>query len=86
MATDRVLKQAEEDKLAILRQVRDRENRAERLKRVLPWFGLGAVVLALAMTVALPRFLASYPSTCAVIGGIWRTTTTGVDACVFYQP
>ena len=66
--------------------MRDRENRAERLKRVLPWFGLGAVVLALAMTVALPRFLASYPSTCAVIGGIWRTTTTGVDACVFYQP
>ena len=27
--------------------------------------------------------MASYPSTCAVIGGIWRTTTTGIEACVF---
>jgi ABC-type transporter Mla subunit MlaD len=80
------LKKAEDDQLAILGQVRDRENKADRLKRALPWFGLGAVVLALALSVALPRFMASYPATCAVIGGIWRTTTTGVDACVFYRP
>ncbi|MGR3640318.1 hypothetical protein [Alterinioella nitratireducens] len=85
MATERVLKQAEEDKLAILRQVRDRENRADRLKRLLPWFGLGVLVLALAMTIALPRFLASTPSTCAVLGAIWTATTEGVNACVFYQ-
>ncbi|GAD57239.1 hypothetical protein [Limimaricola cinnabarinus] len=83
--TQKVLKQAEEDKLAILRQVRDRENRADRLKRLLPWLGLGAVVLALAMSVVLPRFMASHPLTCAVIGGVWTTTTTGTDACVFYR-
>lgn len=86
MATHKVLKQAEEDKLAILRQVRDRENRADRLKRALPWFGLGAVVLALAMTVVLPRFLASYPALCAALGATWTSTTSNVDACVFYQP
>jgi len=82
--TKMVLKKAEEDKWAILREVRDREEKADRLKRSLPWFGLGAVVLALAMTALLPRVLASNAATCAVIGGSWKTTTTGVDACVFY--
>lgn len=79
------LKKAEEDKSAALREVWDREQKAERLKSRLPWFGLGALVLALVMTVALPRFLAIYPSTCAVLGASWTTTTTGVDACVFYR-
>ncbi|MGX0978464.1 hypothetical protein ACSSVY_004204, partial [Roseovarius sp. MBR-51] len=51
----------------------------------LPWFGLGALVVALVLTVTLPRFLASNASTCAVLGASWTTTTTGVDACVFYQ-
>ena len=55
-------------------------------RSVMPWFGLGALVLALAMTVALPRFLASTPSTCAVLGAMWTATTEGVNACVFYQP
>jgi cytochrome oxidase assembly protein ShyY1 len=79
------LKKAEEDKSVALRQVWEREQKAERLKSHLPWFGLGALVLALVMTVALPRFLASHPSTCAVLGASWTTTTTGVDACVFYR-
>ena len=79
------LKKAEEDKSTALRQVWEREQKAERLKTRLPWFGLGALVLALAMTVALPRFLASNASACAVLGATWTATTTGVDACVFYQ-
>ena len=79
------LKKAEEDKSAALRQVWEREQRAERLKYRLPWFGLGALVVALVLTVTLPRFLASNASTCAVLGASWTTTTTGVDACVFYR-
>ena len=79
------LKKAEEDKSTALRQVWEREQKAERLKTRLPWFGLGALVLALAMTVALPRFLASNASACAVLGATWTATTTGVDACVFYK-
>ena len=39
--TARTLEKAEEDKLAILREVREREQKADRLKRRLPWFGLG---------------------------------------------
>ncbi|WP_298922388.1 hypothetical protein [uncultured Roseobacter sp.] len=78
------LKKAEEDKSASLRQVWDREQKVKQLKSRLPWFGLGAVVLALALSVLLPRFLASNVSACAVLGASWTTTTTGVDACVFY--
>ena len=66
--TARTLEKAEEDKLAILRKVREREQKADRLKRRLPWFGLGAVLVALVLTIALPRFYASNAATCAVLG------------------
>lgn len=79
-----VLKKAEEDRSVALRQVWEREQRVDRLKSRLPWICLGSVVLALAMTVLLPRFLVSNAAACAVIGGSWTTTTTDVDACVFY--
>ena len=77
------LAKSEDDRSRAYREVFEREQKADRLKSRLPWFGLGALVLALAMT--LPRFLASNASTCAVLGASWTTTTTGVDACVFYQ-
>ncbi len=83
--TKEVLEKAEEDKLAILDKVRDRERKAERLKRNLPWFGLGAVALALVLTVTLPRFSAINGATCAVFGGQWLTTQSGGYACVHYQ-
>ena len=83
-ATGETLQKAEEDKFALFRQVRDREEKADRLKRRLPWFGLGAVLLALVLTMALPRFSASNAATCAVLGAEWTRTTSGVDACVFY--
>jgi len=83
--TARVLEQAKEDKWTVLRDVRNREEKADRLKHLLPWFGLGAIVVVLAMTVMLPHFLASNSTGCAVIRGQWTTTTTGVDACVFYD-
>ncbi|WP_299616772.1 hypothetical protein [uncultured Tateyamaria sp.] len=62
------------------------EHRRERQKdrKLLPWVSLGAVVLALVLTVTLPRFMASNASMCAVLGATWTTTSTGVDACVFY--
>lgn len=80
-----VLKKAEEDRSAALRQIWEREQKIDLLKSRLPWFGLGAVVLALTMTVLLPRFLVRNASACAIIGGSWSTTTTDVDACVFYS-
>lgn len=84
--TRNVLKQAEEDKWDVINDIRARERKADRLKRSLPWLGLGAVILVLVLSVALPRFMASYPATCAVIGGVWTSTTTGTNACVFYRP
>ena len=82
-ATGETLQKAEEDKFAMFRQVRDREEKADRLKHRLPWFGLGAVLVALVLTIALPRFYASNAATCAVLGAEWTRTTSGVDACVF---
>jgi hypothetical protein len=80
-----VLKEADKDRSEAQRRVWEREQRLDRFKSRLPWFGLGAAVLALAMTVTLPRFMASYGSTCAVLGGVWTTTSTGTDVCAFYR-
>ena len=82
--TATVLKDAEQDRSAAQRQLWEREQKLDRFKRRVPWFGLGALVLALVLTVTLPRFMASNASTCAVLGATWTTTSTGVDACVFY--
>ena len=81
-----VLNKAEKDKWDVINGIRARERKVELFNDRRRWFALGAVVLALALSVVLPRFLASYPATCAVMGGVWTTTTTGTDACVFYRP
>lgn len=83
--TATVLKEAEQDRSATQRQLWKRELKLDQLKHRLPWVGLGALILALAMTVALPRFLASYGLTCAVLGGVWTTTSTNTDVCAFYR-
>ena len=75
----------ETERLTLYREVRAREEKAVRLKRNLPWFGLGAVVLALVMSVTLPRFSAINGTTCTVFGGVWTQTTVGQPACVHYQ-
>ncbi|MEL6243698.1 MAG: hypothetical protein AAFR19_20655, partial [Pseudomonadota bacterium] len=67
-----------------LRLMNDHRQERQRDRKLLPWVSLGAVVLAFVLTVTLPRFMASYASTCAVLGATWATTSTGVDACVFY--
>lgn len=80
-----VLDQVKKDKWDVINDIRAREAKVERTKSRLQWFGLGVVVLALGMTVMLPRFLVSNSSGCSIIGGEWTSTTTGVDACVFYD-
>lgn len=84
--TQEVLKKAEEDKSAALRDIWERGQKVDRFKARMPWFGLGAVVLSLAMTLLLSRFIASTPSGCAILGSVWQTTTSGVNACVSYHP
>ncbi len=85
----RVFNQAEqlvnEERFILFREIREQEKKAARLKRNLPWLGLGAVVLALGLTIAVPRFYASNLTTCTVIGAEWVRTASEGEACVFYQ-
>ena len=76
------LKKAEEDRSAALCAVWKREQKADSLKSRLPWFGLGAVVLVIVLTLLFSRFLADFEAGCVVLGGTWTQTTTGVDVCV----
>ena len=73
-----------------LRLIQELRGKQQSDRRWLPLVGLGGVglggvVLAVVLTIALPRFLASNAAACAVLGASWTTTTTGVDACVFYS-
>ena len=81
---EKTLAKVEEDQSGVYRAMRERERKVDRFKARLPWFGLGAVVLAVAMTVGLPRFLAGDGATCVVMGAEWTRTTDGREACVFY--
>jgi hypothetical protein len=83
--TREVLSKADQDRTDAQRQFWEREQKLQRFKSHLPWFGLGAVVLALVLMVTLPRFLASYGPTCGVLGGVWTTTSTNTDVCAFYR-
>lgn len=83
--TATVLDRASEDRGKALRDLYAREQKLDQWTSRLPWVGLGALVLAIAMTVTLPRFMAVNATACAVLGASWTTTTTGVEACVFYQ-
>lgn len=73
------LAKSEDDRSRAYREVFEREQKADPSQKS------SALVLALVLTVTLPRFLASNASTCAVLGASWTMTTTGVDACVFYR-
>jgi ABC-type transporter Mla subunit MlaD len=80
-----VLDKIEGDKWQVLRDLRNREEKAQKLKRALPFFGIIALVAALAMSFVLPRVFATNLTACTVMGGEWVKTTSGVDACVFYK-
>lgn len=82
--TEHVLKQMKDDRSGLYDDLRSKEHKAERLRRSQPWYGLGAVVFAVGLSVMLPRFYASYGTTCTAIGAEWTTTIEGVRACVFY--
>lgn len=66
--------------LSLMAELREKQQKDRQLSR---WVGLGGVVLAIVMTVALPRFIASFEEGCVVLGGTWTQTTTAVDVCVF---
>ncbi|WP_390915558.1 hypothetical protein [Pseudosulfitobacter sp. SM2401] len=69
----------------LINRICEREAKVERFKARPPWLAGGFAILFVVGLLVLPRFIAAFPSGCAVLGGLWTTTTTGVDACVFYS-
>ena len=68
-----------------LQRLRDELERAGHWKKRAPFIALFGLVLALGLSIALPRFLAGDGSGCAVLGGEWlRGSESGKQACVFY--
>lgn len=82
--TARKLEELTRQEERLLQHLRDDLAEAQRWKRHVLFMALFGLVLVLGLTIALPRFLAGNPTTCVVLGASWTTTTTGVDACVFY--
>ena len=80
-----VLRKVENDGSASYRAIWEREQKVDRFKARLPWIAGGFAILFVVGLLVLPRFIAAYPSGCAVLGASWTTTTTDVDACVFYS-
>ena len=83
--TREVLSKADQDRTEAQRQLWEQERKLYQFRGRLRWFGLGAVVLVLVLTLLLPRFLANYGPTCGVIGGVWTTTSANTDVCAFYR-
>jgi hypothetical protein len=78
---DELVRQEEQ----ILQRLRDELARAGRWKKRIPFIALFGLVLALGLTIALPRFTAGNCLACAVLGGEWlRGPESGKEACVFY--
>lgn len=80
-AIDELVRQEEQTLL----RLRDDLARAGRWKKRTPFIALFGLVLALGLTITLPRFLAGSGFGCAVLGGEWlRGPESGKEACVFY--
>lgn len=77
-----VLRKVEDDGSASYRAIWEREQKVDRFKARLSWIAGGFAILFVVCLLVLPRFIASVPSGCAVLGGVWTTTTTGIEVCV----
>jgi hypothetical protein len=83
--TRRTLDDLARQEEAALQRLRDDQASAGRWKKRIPFIALFGLVLALGLTIALPRFMAVNGTACAVLGGQWlKETATGRFACVFY--
>ena len=73
-------------KADLLDSIRAEKAKAQRWKSRAPFLALGGLVLALALSIALPRFVAASSTGCAALGGQWLSAnTSGRLACLFYE-
>lgn len=83
--TRRSLNELVRQEEAVLQHLRDDLEKAGRWKKRTPFIALFGLILALGLTIALPRFLAGNGTACAILGGEWlRGPESGKQACVFY--
>lgn len=83
--TRRSLEELVRQEEAVLHHLRDDLEKAGRWKKRIPFIALFGLVLALGLTIVLPRFIAGNGIGCAVLGGEWlRGPESGKQACVFY--
>ena len=84
--TREVLSKADQDRTEAQRQLWEREQKLKQWKSRWPMFGLGALVLALVMTLTLPALLGTTKVSCELmVGYAWTITTTGTHICVRYN-
>jgi hypothetical protein len=78
---DELVRQEEQTLL----RLRNELERAGRWKKRASFIALFGLVLAIILSIALPRFMAGNGTVCAVLGGEWlRGPESGKQACVFY--
>jgi hypothetical protein len=69
----------------VLQRLRTDLESAGRWRKRIPFVALFGVVLALGLTIALPRFMAVNGIACSVLGGDWlKEKASDRLACVFY--
>ena len=68
-----------------LQRLREELARVGRWKKRIPFIAVFGLVLALGLSIALPRLMAGNGTTCAVLWGEWlKENASGRLACVFY--
>lgn len=88
-ATDRqetrqFLNQIEQHEERMLIRLRDELETTRRWKKRIPFLAIAGLVLALGLSIALPRVLAGNSTTCTVLGGEWMGSTSGQRGCVLF--
>ena len=84
--TREVLSKVDEDRIDTQRQLWEREQKLKQWKSRWPLLGLGALALAIVMTLTLPAFLGTTNVSCELmVGYAWTSTTTGTHICVRYN-
>jgi hypothetical protein len=83
--TSRTLDELVRQEEQTLQRLRDDLANAGRWKKRAPFIALFGLVLALGLSIALPRFMAGNGVACAVLGGEWlKENASGRLVCVFY--
>jgi hypothetical protein len=77
------LKNAGKTKMELLKRLMTEYERLRWWRQRLPLLVLGALVLLAMLTLALPRFVALYPTGCWLLGGYWGDILNG---CLFEKP